>query len=82
MIELTCRHCLRERVTRPRGLCWVCYYTPGVRDRYDPKNHRPENDRPLGEPTATQPGTPERMAVLEERANKGLRLYHPDDAKE
>ena len=29
-----CRHCRKCAVTRPRGLCWVCYYTPGVKDLY------------------------------------------------
>ena len=29
-----CRHCLRHKVSRPRGLCWTCYYKPGVRDLY------------------------------------------------
>lgn len=30
-----CRHCRKCAVTRPRGLCWVCYYTPGVKDAYE-----------------------------------------------
>ena len=29
-----CRHCSKSKVNRPRGLCWSCYYTPGVRDLY------------------------------------------------
>ena len=29
-----CKHCGKGKVNRPRGLCWVCYYTPGVRYRY------------------------------------------------
>ncbi len=29
-----CRHCRKSSVSRPRGLCWGCYYTPGVRDLY------------------------------------------------
>lgn len=32
-----CRHCRKSSVTRPRGLCWNCYYKkPGVRDLYPP----------------------------------------------
>ena len=27
-----CRHCTQSKVNRPRGLCWSCYYTPGVRE--------------------------------------------------
>lgn len=35
-----CRHCHKVKPTRPRGLCWACYYTPGVRDLYpaDPRS--------------------------------------------
>lgn len=29
-----CRHCRRCAVNRPRGLCWTCYYTPGVKEQY------------------------------------------------
>lgn len=29
-----CRHCKRGVVSRPRGLCWSCYYTPSIRERY------------------------------------------------
>ncbi len=29
-----CRHCQAEPVTRPRGLGWKCYYTPGLREQY------------------------------------------------
>ncbi len=33
---MICRHCHRKKVNRPRGLCWRCYYRPGVRERYPP----------------------------------------------
>ena len=29
-----CRNCGRSKVNRPRGLCWSCYYSPGVKDRF------------------------------------------------
>jgi hypothetical protein len=29
-----CRHCNKHPVNRPRGLCWKCFYTPGVRALY------------------------------------------------
>lgn len=29
-----CVHCGKKRPNRPRGLCWQCYYTPGVRELY------------------------------------------------
>lgn len=31
-----CRHCFKKLVCRPRGLCWRCYYTPGVQANYPP----------------------------------------------
>lgn len=46
-----CRHCRRPSVNRPRGLCWTCYYEPGVRDlfpvtsKYAPLATRGEGDR-------------------------------------
>lgn len=30
-----CRHCRSSVVTRPRGLCWGCYYTPETKDAYE-----------------------------------------------
>ena len=33
---MICRHCQRNKAIRPRGLCWKCYYAPGVRDQYAP----------------------------------------------
>jgi hypothetical protein len=35
----------------------------------------------LPEPTQALPGTPEKVAVLEERARLRQQLFHPDDAK-
>jgi len=29
---MICRHCQKSKVNRPRGLCWSCYYRPGVRE--------------------------------------------------
>jgi hypothetical protein len=31
---MLCRHCGRVRASRPRGLCWSCYYTQGVRELF------------------------------------------------
>lgn len=47
---ILCRHCAERRVNRPRGLCWVCFYTPGVRERY------PVGSKyaPKAEPTAAE----------------------------
>ncbi|CAN5517567.1 hypothetical protein BH11PLA2_BH11PLA2_09510 [soil metagenome] len=83
-----CRHCGRAKVNRPRGLCWSCYYTVGVKERY-PSTSKFAN-RGIGNvfrnavlppiPTTAAPGTPEKMAVLEMRARMGQALWHPLDA--
>jgi hypothetical protein len=75
-------------VNRPRGLCFDCYYTPGVREHYPSTSkvaRRGVQDRqgaiPLPpEPTASPPGSPEKVAVLEERARLHQQLWYPDDA--
>ena len=84
----SCRHCGRAKVNRPRGLCWSCYYTHGVRDRYPSTSKFAR--RGLGifngntvqppVPTTAPPGTPEKMAVLEMRIRHRQALWHPLDA--
>jgi hypothetical protein len=83
-----CRHCAAPKVNRPRGLCWACYYAPGVRQMYPPTSPYARRGsgngpapRPLPEPTAALPGTPEKVEVLAARAEAGELLHHPDDAK-
>lgn len=75
-------------MNRPRGLCWNCYYTPGVLPLYPSTskfarrgvgNHTGE--RPLPVPTTEEPGTEEKMAVLAQRAEAGLALFHPEDSR-
>jgi hypothetical protein len=66
----------------------VCYYRPGIRELY-PSNSKfarrgiiDFNGRirlPLYA-TRALPGTPEKIAVLEERARLRQELFHPDDA--
>jgi hypothetical protein len=83
-----CRHCSINRVNRPRGLCWTCYYTPGVRDLYPSTSKFAR--RGVGNfcgrgalphaPTAALPGSPEKVAVLQERARMRQELWHPLDA--
>lgn len=48
---MKCRHCQRNRVCRPRGLCWNCFYKPGVRDLY------PSTARPIPKATFLKSGT-------------------------
>ncbi len=84
-----CRHCERPKVSRPRGLCWTCYYTPGVKALYPSTSkyaHRGvgggNRHRPLpATPTTAAPCTPEKLAVFQERIAAGQSLFHPEDAR-
>jgi hypothetical protein len=69
-------------------LCWSCYYTPGVRELYPSTSkfaRRGVGDfngraRLPPQPTAALPGTPEKLAILCERARLRQALWHPQDA--
>src|SRR5579871_4313054 len=85
---MLCRHCQRVQSNRPRGLCWSCYYTPGVRDLYPSTSKFARRGVGGGnakvaqppEPTQAVPGSAEKVAILEERARLRLSLWHPADA--
>jgi hypothetical protein len=85
---MLCRHCNKVKSNRPRGLCWSCYYRPGVRELYPSTSkfaRRGISDfngrAALPVPTNALPGTPEKVVVLELRAKLRQQLWHPDDAK-
>jgi hypothetical protein len=82
-----CKHCSKAKVNRPRGLCWTCYYTPGVKEKFPSTSKFARRgvgnfngNVPLPEPTLAVPGTPEKMAVLARRAELKQALWHPLDA--
>ncbi|VTS05429.1 hypothetical protein [Tuwongella immobilis] len=85
---MICRHCNRAKVNRPRGLCWSCYYTPGVKDLYPSTSKYARRglgnkcgDAPLPEsPTDATPGSEDKIAILCKRVEMGQSLFHPDDA--
>lgn len=85
---MLCRHCNAAPISRPRRLCWACYYRPGVRDLYPSTSKfgrrgvgNFNGSPPLAPfPTAAVPGSAEKLAVLEERARLRLSLWHPSDA--
>lgn len=82
-----CRHCRKSVVTRPRGLCWTCYYRPGVKEKYPSTSkyarHGEGNTtgpHPLpASPTRAVPGSAEKLQVLAERVRRGELLFHPAD---
>jgi hypothetical protein len=86
-LAMKCRHCQLVPANRPRGLCWSCYYSPGIRDRYPSTSkyaHRGLDDfygEPVAPPfpTAALPGSVEKVLVLQGRAQRGEALWHPDD---
>ena len=83
-----CRHCEQASVNRPRGLCWSCYYTPGVREKYPSTSKYARRgvgnfcgNAAVCEPTAALPGSPEKLAVLEQRARLRQQLWHALDGR-
>lgn len=94
MKPLACRHCGRPKVNRPRGLCWTCFYAPGVRDKYPSEskfhplaNAVVEEEADFNgrivepdEPTTALPGTEEKVRVMIQRAALRQGLFHPNDA--
>ena len=45
-----CRHCSKCKVNRPRGLCWSCYYTPGVKEQFPSTSKYADDARYEGDP--------------------------------
>jgi hypothetical protein len=78
-------------------LCWRCYYTPGVSERYPSTSKycplsclSPGRDggipdycgpsQPPEGPTVAPAGSPEKIAVLADRAAARRELWHPADS--
>lgn len=78
-----CANCNESKVNRPRGLCWTCYYTDGVREKYHSaaaSEGTPTTCKGKPKiPTMARPGSEEKIRVLIDRAANGLELFHPDD---
>lgn len=87
---MICRHCQQAKVNRPRGLCWSCYYRPGIREQYPSTSKFGRRgvgnfygSAPLPvRPTAAPPGSAEKLAILAERARLKQSLWHPDDVSD
>ncbi len=79
---MLCRHCNETPGTRARGLCWRCYYAPGVRGRYASKIDRGaglRKGRLPCVPTSAMPGSSEKIRILADRAARGQELFHAND---
>lgn len=93
MIEV-CLHCRTRKVSRPRGLCWNCFYTPGLREQY--QTQRSSDGKRTGRrgiangyinppapvrPTEARPGSREKIQAMIERTQAGEGLWHPQDGR-
>jgi hypothetical protein len=84
---MICRHCQKSKVNRPRGLCWSCYYQPGIREQYPSTSKFARRGianfygrAPLPNcATSAIPGSIEKIAILAARAENRQSLWHPDD---
>lgn len=83
-----CRHCKARVRGRPKGLCWACYYAPGVRGLYSSASKHARSGvedfngpAKAPEPSCALPGTPEFVAVMEGRASRGEALFSTRDAR-
>lgn len=85
---MLCRHCQQSVVSRPRGLCWTCFYEPEIRKQYPATSKFARKGlaydnvaaMPATFPTQALPGTPEKIAILQQRALSKQQLFHPHDA--
>ncbi len=88
-MEAKCLHCKDRPGNRCRGLCGKCYYRLDVRNQYAASCNQHTVRRGVchaGQPvtapelpTATWPGTPDRVAEMMRRAESNQTLWHPND---
>lgn len=84
---MACVHCGHTPANRGRGLCWCCFYKPEIRALYSPTSkyaNRGTGDDfnggyDLPEPTTALPGSPEKVEILCQRAQRRVSLWHPLD---
>jgi hypothetical protein len=84
---MICLRCQMKKPNRPRGLCWSCYYTPGVREQFPSTSKFTRRgvgisygNAPLADfPTDAEPGTEAKIMILMERAARRRALFHPLD---
>jgi len=82
---MPCRHCGNTRSIDRRNLCQTCYRTPEIRVQYPVLTGQvsyfdeTKHDWPLDLPTDAEPGTEEKIRVMERRVEMNLRVTHPLD---
>jgi hypothetical protein len=83
---MLCRHCGKRIACRTSDLCTPCYNVAEIRQKYrhlaKSSDHRgvgTAGSRMPSRPTRALPGTPEKVAVLEQRAARNEALWHPKD---
>ena len=87
MNKPVCLNCCNpdRPVNRPRGLCWRCWYTPSVRNRFASRVVYGVGigyfAGRLPKPTHVPPGTEAKVEVMAERARRGEQLHHPLDGE-
>lgn len=85
-----CQHCHTRGQSKARKLCSACYADLAIRNAYPRVDDRfgvnsganvPPNAAPPlpAEPTQANPGSEEKIAVLEARYARGEAIFHPDD---
>lgn len=82
-----CQHCGCRSISRPRRLCWACYYLAGVRESYPSTSVYARRGYGTGRMTSStttasteySPGTAEKLQVMSARAERGESLCHSGD---
>jgi hypothetical protein len=86
---MSCLHCGRDETSSGRGLCLQCHKTPAVRCLYQRMQAGSsfglaiDNCEPPlpDQPTEALAGSAKKVAILVERAARGVALWHPEDAR-
>lgn len=92
---MTCRHCRSKKASRPKGLCWSCYFRPGVKELYkstskfapgkmstmDPFEQLKKKieSNPHWKPCPYHPSDPRYCQTVDIRESLGLPPRHPED---
>jgi hypothetical protein len=92
--SVCCRECREEATARARNLCWRCYTVPSILAKYpstrsagNTNSYEGPRARPgrryavPASPTDAQPGSREKIVVMQARLEAGEQLHHPLDRR-